>query len=81
MDTIKVIIATALVFIGMALAMLCNCADRLAVAVETQNALAGRIAMVEAKCQEQERALHTLGMIARSELEAAKEMNERMKRK
>lgn len=52
---------------------------RIAVAIEAQNALTARLATVEAKCQEQERALHTLGMIARAELEAAKELNEQMK--
>jgi len=81
MDPIKILIAVLLTGIMINMALLYAPLNRLAVAVETQNALAGRLAMVEAKCQEQERALHTLGMIARSELEAAKEMNERMKRK
>ena len=83
MDPIKILIAVLLLLTGIMInmALFYTLLNRLAVAVETQNALANRIAMVEAKCQEQERALHTLGMIARSELEAAKEMNERMKRK
>lgn len=78
---IKAITASAIVTIVVYLAVLCDRIERMAAALETQNALSGRLAMVEAKCQEQERALHTLGMIARAELEAAKEMNERMRRK
>lgn len=54
--------------------------ERIAVAIEAQNAIAARLAIVEINDKEQERAMRTLGMIARAELEAAKELNERMKR-